>query len=761
MGNRKAILFVNPPLNANQRYGILAQAGAIEPPLGLAYLAAITRKQGFKTSILDASALGINIEAAAKIILDEKPDFLAITASSMSIRAASKLASMVKEKMGSLKIFIGGPHFTSLPEQTLKENHSFDVGIIGEGERTLEELLDDSIKNNPLDSIQGIAFRNNGEIILTPKRKRIQNLDELPMPAFGLLPELKRCYRTTTQSIMYLPTVSLVTSRGCSGHCSFCDRMTFGSEVRMHSAEYVADLMQKLQNDFGIKGIIFEDDNFMLSEERLVNLAKLIRKRKIRIHWSALSRVDTITEEKLKIAKSCGCWQILYGIESGSQKILDFYKKGINLSQIKKAVYLAKRVGLYVKGLFILGNPLESLETLRETKDLIMSLPMDDISLTSFTPYPGAEIWSRVNEFGKFEKDWDKLTCFDSVFVPNGLLKEDIITAQNVILKKFYTSVHVLWSYLRRLRSFKQIRELYRSCRALLIYCKSAQNKKRLIINADDFGLCGGINKAVDSLLQSGSLTSVSIMPTGYAFASAVKIAKNNSSINLGIHLCLIDTKPIRSPDKVPSLINKNGLFENKFYIFLMRYMMGRIKKVQVAEEFRAQIEKVREAGIVITHLDSHQHVHMLPGIFSIVLRLAKEYKIPFIRLSCIPFNRNYFLSKATLKRKIIQLILNLMCVCYKPILKKEGLRFTKFSFGFLESGRLKKKEIKAILSQIKDGEYELICHPGLVDEELKQLIGHWRYNWQEELENLSIKNIKEDLDLYGIKLAGFKFEHE
>ena len=146
MENRKAILFVNPPLNANQRYGILAQAGAIEPPLGLAYLAAITRKLKLKTSILDASALGLGLEATAKIILNAQPDFLAITASSMSIQAASKLAVIVKEKMASLKIFIGGPHFTSLPVQTLKENQCFDVGIIGEGERTLEELLDASKK---------------------------------------------------------------------------------------------------------------------------------------------------------------------------------------------------------------------------------------------------------------------------------------------------------------------------------------------------------------------------------------------------------------------------------------------------------------------------------------------------------------------------------------------------------------------------------------------------------------------------------------
>jgi len=761
MENRKVILFVNPPLNTNQRYGILAQAGSIEPPLGLAYLAAVTRKHKFKTSILDASALGMGLEETVRFILDTQPDFLAITACTISIQTAAKLASRVKEKMPSLKIFIGGTHFTSLPEQALKEYHGFDVGIIGEGERTLVELLDASIKNNPWDLIPGIAFRKNGEIILTPKRQRIKNLDELPLPAFDLLPELKKYYRTTTQSIMYLPTVSLITSRGCPGQCTFCDRMTFGNEVSMHSAEYVVDLMEKLQKDFSIKGIIFEDDNFMLSQERLETLAKLIKKRKVKIHWSALSRVDTITEEKLKIVKSCGCWQILYGIESGSQKILDFYKKGINLAQIKKAVNLAKNCGFYVKGLFITGNPLESLETLKETKDLIMNLPLDDISLTSFTPYPGAEIYSRVNEFGKFEKDWDKLTFYDLVFVPSGLCKEEIRNAQNEILEKFYVLGRVRWSYFKRLRSFGQVRELYRSYRALLTYCKPAQNNKHLRINADDFGLCTGINKAVASLWQSGSLSSVSIMPTGNAFVSAVKILKNNPGIDLGIHLCLLETQPVQSADKIPSLINKRGWFENKFYVFLMRYLLGRIKKTQIAIELRAQIERVKANGLVITHLDSHQHVHMLPGIFSIVLGLAKEYKIPFIRLPNVPFNRSYFLSKATGKRKFFQLILNIMCAIYRPILKREGLAFSKNSFGFLESGHLGKENLKAILAQLKDGASELICHLGLVDEELKHLIGHWGYCWQEELESLNIKNLKEDLDRYSIKLTSFKLNDE
>ncbi len=754
MKDRKKILFINPPLSPYQRYGMLSQAGAVEPPLGLTYLAALTRKNGFETEILDSSALGLGFEQTVKIIEHEAPHFVGITLSTISLRASSRLASMVKERMPNTKIIVGGPHFTSLPKQTLLENHSFDIGIIGEGERTLEELLRVLVYRGSLPSVNGIAFRSNGKIILNSKRPRITNLDELPLPAFDLLPELKRYYRTTTQSIKYLPTTSLVTSRGCIGHCLFCDRKTFGNEIHMHSAEYVADLMQKLQKDFGIKGIIFEEDNFMLSEERLVNLAKLIKKRKVRIHWSALSRIDTITEEKLKIAKGCGCWQILYGIESGSQKILDFYKKDITLEQIKRTVYLTKNCGLYVKGLFILGNPLESLETLQETRDLIKSLPLDDISLTYFTPYPGADIWGKVKEFGQFDKDWDKLTCFDLVFIPQGISEKNIITTQKVILKEFYSSIRVLWSYLIRLRSLSQVKELYKSWRGLLSYSESQNGKKRLIINADDFGLCEGINRGIEKLLHAGIVKSVSIMPTGYAFESAISIVRHNPNIDIGVHLSLIGTKPNQSEDRISSLANKTGKFEDKFLPFFMRYLFGGIKKNRIIGELRAQIEQVKKNGLEITHLDSHQHMHMLPGIFKIILKLAKEYKIPFIRLPVAPVD---FFDKMPLRRKVFQLVLNVIGAYYKGALKKEGIYFCKHSFGFMESGHLNQTKIKDILMSLKKDRFELVCHPAEEDEDLSQLIGHWGYRWKQELEALNSDAIKECIYCQGIELTGFQ----
>ena len=467
MSNPGKILFLNPPLSAAQRYGMLSSAGAVEPPLGLAYLAAVTRKLGLTTTILDAQALGLEIETSVTQILDDNPDFLAITVPSAALSAAAALAGMVKKANPLITVIVGGNHLSALAQKTLQENPCFDVGIIGEGERTLEKLLAVLRVKGDLSSVAGVAFRSGNAIVMSPVCTRIDLLDDLPMPAFDLLPDIGRYYRPAAQSLMYLPSISLVTSRGCPGKCLFCDRKTFGHTIRMHGAEYVADMMEKLYRDFGVRGVVFEDDNFMLSQERLEHLARLIIKRKIRVAWSALSRVDTINRDKIRIAKSCGCWKILYGIESGSQKILDFYQKGITLSQIQKAVQLTKNNGLFSKGFIILGNPLESRQTLQETKRLVMGLPLDDISITYFTPYPGSEIWDQVARYGQFDTmNWDSLTCFDPVFIPHGLSKNEICDFQTEIYRAFYSRPSVIFSYVRRLRSLPQITALYKSYRS-------------------------------------------------------------------------------------------------------------------------------------------------------------------------------------------------------------------------------------------------------------------------------------------------------
>ena len=467
----ESIVFVHPPLSLEKRYGTLAQAGYTEPPFGLCYLAAVTRHHGFNTSIIDSQALNLDVKETVDLIISQKPDYIGITATTQIIKSASVIAKEVKRIAPRISIIIGGCHVTAVPEETLNDNLCFDIGVIGEGEKTFIELLYALEKGADLCRVEGLVIRKNGSVVLTEKRPFIKDLDTLPFPAFDLLPELGKYYRISTQSVDRLPALSLITSRGCTGKCTFCDTAVHGSSPREHSAEYVMDLMRELNKKYGAKTIFFDDDNFLIFKPRLRRLVELLRKEKLDLTWSCMARVDMVDVDTLKIAKEGGCFQIQYGIESGKQEILDFYNKRIRLEQTEHAVKLAKDVGLRTKGFIIFGNPLETKETLETTINFVKHLDLDDVSISFFTPYPGSKIYSDVERYGYFERDYEKMSCFEIVYVPHGLTKEELKYYSRKAYREFYFRPKVLLSYLRRIRSLSQMKELLGSGKALLKYC--------------------------------------------------------------------------------------------------------------------------------------------------------------------------------------------------------------------------------------------------------------------------------------------------
>lgn len=464
------IAFINPPLTNNRRYGQLSRAGGNEPPLGLCYLAGVMRREGFDVRIIDSQACGFGLKETADLIKTIKPKYVGITATTMAINSASELSYVLKSRDPGIKVIIGGCHVSSLPDETLEQHRFFDIGVLDEGEFTVRELILALENNIGLDNVKGIAIRKESGVYLSERRARIKNLDSLPYPAFDLLPDINRFYRLPAQSLAGRYGFSLITSRGCGGKCSFCDKKVFGNYVSMHSAEYIAEMIHTLNRNYKITNILFEDDNFMISKQRLENLIGLIGKKKLKIRWTALARVDGITKESLKLAKSGGCWQISYGIESGSRKILDFYKKGITAGQIIDVIELTKKISLKVKCFFIWGNPLEDKNSIGETSDFIEKLDIDDISITFFTPYPGSELWPDISSYGKLLKGWDGMTCFELVFVPYNLDKEFLVRTRKTALARFYLRPKVIFSYMTRLRSWAQFKELILSFYILLCY---------------------------------------------------------------------------------------------------------------------------------------------------------------------------------------------------------------------------------------------------------------------------------------------------
>ena len=464
----KKIVFVHPPLTMEERYSAMAKAGTETAPLGLCNLAAVTRAAGYETKIIDASALGWDSNKTVEEILKFSPDFVGITAVTIAVYNAGQVAKKLKEKAGHIITILGGPHITCLPLQTMQEFSGFDVGVIGEGEITIQELLPALGKKEDLSSIKGIIFRKDGELITTQPRPLIDNLDLLPLPAWDALPELTQYYRPPVFSCKRLPATSLVTSRGCSGQCTFCDRRVFGNRLRGYSAKYLLAMIRQLMDDYGIKEIIFHDDNFVLFRKRLKEFCETLIKEKWDLTWSCNTRVDSVNQEVILLMARAGCWQIGYGIESGSQRILDVIKKRTTIEQIEKAVKWSRDAGIRTRGFFMLGHPTETKETMRETIDLAKRLPVTDFQITFFTPLPGTEVFQHVKEYGTLEKDWRKMNMWVPVFIPYGLTREDLVRYHRMAFKEFYFRPKIIFSYLKLIKSPEHLKRIFSAAGTLL-----------------------------------------------------------------------------------------------------------------------------------------------------------------------------------------------------------------------------------------------------------------------------------------------------
>lgn len=465
------ILFINPPLTSREAYGNFEQLGNRLPPLGICSLAAITRKYGFDTGIIDAQALGLNHEETVTKISYEKPRYIGITASTQSIFSAAEIAALLKKREPGLITIIGGPHLSALPIETMERFPQFDIGIAGEGELTIIDFLNAHQNGRNIEDVSGVIYRKAGQLYRTQKRPFIRELDTLPLPAWDLLPNLSRHYRPAINNFARLPSIHLITSRGCPFKCIFCDRSTFGNRWRAHSPEYVLKMVKTLYYRYRIRDIFIADDCFTNSKSMVINLCNLLIKSKLGVSWSCQARIDQVNPELLELMRKAGCWGISYGLESGSQKILNLIQKGIDLEQAQKAVTWTRKAGVFATGLFMIGHPLETDETIRQTIEFAKRLNLDMFQLAFFTPYPGTEIYESANNYGSFDNDLERLNSWEPNFIPKGLTKNMLLRFFKLAYRKFYIRPSFIFRYLWNLRRSGMFLKFYHGGRTLLRLC--------------------------------------------------------------------------------------------------------------------------------------------------------------------------------------------------------------------------------------------------------------------------------------------------
>ena len=306
------VLLVSPPTESALRR-IMGTTG---PPLGLAYVASMVKDE-HDVKIIDSIAEGYGKEDVATIIRNFDPDVVGLTATTSMMPDAYEIAKIAKEVNENVKIILGGPHATFMPERTI------DFIVRGEGEHAFKELVDALERDGDLKGINGLTFKRNGKIINNPPRKLIKNIDEIPIPSYDLLPMKK-------YKLNKIEFGTIITSRGCPFNCTFCSSsLQFGKKWRAHSVERTIDELSLLRDEYGKKEIEFLDDTFTLLKPRAIAIANKIREERLDISWAASSRVDTFSTEIANAIKNGGAHTVYFGIESGSQKTLDFIGKGL------------------------------------------------------------------------------------------------------------------------------------------------------------------------------------------------------------------------------------------------------------------------------------------------------------------------------------------------------------------------------------------------------------------------------------------------
>jgi radical SAM superfamily enzyme YgiQ (UPF0313 family) len=478
---RTDILFTRNYLLPEEEYGIFADAGSTEVPNGLCWLAAVTREKGYNTSILDAHVLKFSNRKAASIILRKNPKYLGISADTINIFHAADLARRVKIGNPDIKIILGGPHLVAAPEETMNRFYAFDIGVLGEGELTIIELLKRLENGEGLETVKGLIYRSGDKLETTEKREFIKDLDTLPLPAWDLLPDMRKFYQPPLHGMHRGRSTLLITSRGCPNQCTFCDRAVFGNYCRAHSADYVMKMIHELYYKYGIRHLRINDDNFLMFKDRLKAICEKILNEGLKITWSCFARVDSVNPEMLRMIKRAGCWQVSFGIESGEQRILDEEKKGISLAKIAEAVKMARIAKLKVVGFNIVGHPLETEKSIQKTIDFNKKIKVDDFYLQFMTPFPGTELYDNIEKYGEFDKDWRKMGVFkEPCFIPYGLTKEVLIKYQKKAFWQFYLQPRVIISYLRALKSFSDFFNFFKTGFgvALSLIIKRKKNEK-------------------------------------------------------------------------------------------------------------------------------------------------------------------------------------------------------------------------------------------------------------------------------------------
>ncbi|MFH0881105.1 MAG: radical SAM protein [Lentisphaerota bacterium] len=437
------ILLIHP-LGGNKSAAAsdIARKANLMPPLGLASIAAWLEKEGLRADLLDFNADPGSEANLQEHLLSTAPGFVGFSCTTSAFLDAAHLATQVKEWAPGTVTVVGGAHVSALREEVLSRYPQFDYGVWGEGEETLCALM----RGRTADCA-GLIYREAGTVRCGGRRTPGLELDTLPFPAYDKLPGYPQRYTLPIFNYPKTPNASFVSSRGCPCACSYCDRSVFGATYRSNSADYVYRHMRHLRDRFGVRHLNFYDDQFTLDRGRVMELAQRLASEPLGLTFNCAARPDRVDEELLAALKRAGCWMISLGIETGDPELLTRHRRHGDLDQLRKTIHLIKRAGIRAKGLVMIGLPGETEASILRSMRYVHSLPIDDLNIAKFTPFPGTPLYQGIRSHGTFDENWNLMDCMHFLFIPQGLTSKRLQALFLEFYKRHVKRPRTLWGY--------------------------------------------------------------------------------------------------------------------------------------------------------------------------------------------------------------------------------------------------------------------------------------------------------------------------
>ena len=407
----------------------------IMPPLGLASIAAFLERRGVEATIVDCYARPDSDRLIRGLLTSMRPAFLGLSCTTSSFLDGVRLGELAKDVLPGIRVICGGPHVSALKAKTIAPFPAIDMLVLGEGEQTLADIMECDAGQEP--TLPGVVCRlGSGEISVSATRGALLDLDALPFPAYEKLDGYPGSYRLPIFSYPTVPSTSCLSSRGCPYACSYCDRSVFGQTYRYNSAEYLYEHLAYLRQRFGIRHVNFYDDQFTYNRSRVIDFTRMLADRPLGITFNCAVRAEHIDEELLGRMRAAGCWMISLGIETGDGALLALHRKKTDLGELAEKVRMISRARIRTKGLFMVGLPGETEASVKRSITYALSLPLDDLNVSIFTPFPGTPLYERAGALGQFDEVWEKMDCMHFQFVPKGMTKKRM----NKLFLKFYHS---------------------------------------------------------------------------------------------------------------------------------------------------------------------------------------------------------------------------------------------------------------------------------------------------------------------------------